>query len=470
MQAVIIVCSILIVMHLVFWQGYDSIFLIICNLICVAIAGILLMSKNLIFNPLFFLFLTLLASVLLRSYFLVYSDDVYVLDYLRLNENVTSFIWPSIILLLGLMSFMLCFTLFQPRLFTMARNFSSSIWVKWKVDLLIWVLFGISLTSLIVFLKYSGISGFDSLLQNISKKRYFVVEGSDWATSLGYLRLLISLSELAFYILIIDTFQYKRKFTMPRTALIFGLGFINVFFPLFSSSRSSLLIFFLNLFIILVLYNRLNLKLFTLGVVGSFFLIIAITSLRAKKQDANYSLYNLIEKVAVNRNMLGISKTAHIINGVPHKIDYKYGSTMVSWVYAPIPRSVWPQKPNVSVGKEVGTAIFDAKRNSYSGGSGVPPGIIAELFINFGSVGVIVLMGIFGIIYKTLFFQFPLVINSALDPNNVLFYLLLVLNLAYVFFGGSVSQTAIDFLAKIAPTLVFVKLISRKGTYIDLVR
>ncbi len=468
LQSVTIVCTILILIHIVFWQGYSSIFLIICNLICIAIAAILSMSKNLILNPLFFLFLTLIVSVLLRSYFLVYSHNEDVVNYLRLDENVSYFIWPSIVLFLGLLAFMLGFTLFQPKKASHVHGFGSSMWVEWKVNLLISLLFAVSFISLIIFLRYSGINGLESLLQNISKKRYFSVEGSEWATSLGYLRLLISLGEMAFYILIIDLFQYKRKFSLPRMISIMGLGFINIFYPLFTSSRSSLLLFFLNLFIILVLYNRLNLKLFAIGIVSSFFLIIAITSLRAKA-EANYTLFSFIEKLAVNRNMLCVSKTAHIINGVPSKIDYKYGSTMVSWVYAPIPRVIWPQKPNVSVGKEVGSAIFDTKRNSYSGGAGVPPGIIAELFINFGTTGVLVLMGIFGIMYKSLFFQFPLIVNSAMNPNNVLFYLLLMLNLAYVFFGGSFSQTVIDFLTKIVPAVIFVQFISRKGTYTKLV-
>ena len=35
---------------------------------------------------------------------------------------------------------------------------------------------------------------------------------------------------------------------------------------------------------------------------------------------------------------------------IPRNVDYLYGESLLSWIYAPVPRSYWPEKPEIGLG------------------------------------------------------------------------------------------------------------------------
>lgn len=67
-------------------------------------------------------------------------------------------------------------------------------------------------------------------------------------------------------------------------------------------------------------------------------------------------------------------------------VQYAYGTTIADTFLALIPRAVWPDKPIFAGGS---ATISHYAGISYSEGTSVPAGNVMELYINFGSIGVV---------------------------------------------------------------------------------
>ena len=83
---------------------------------------------------------------------------------------------------------------------------------------------------------------------------------------------------------------------------------------------------------------------------------------------------------------------AHICSLTPSSIEYQYGGTYSFFIYALIPRVVWPDKPvagsaNNYYAVTYGVADEESIKTSTFGVS-----LIGESYINFGVIGVIILM------------------------------------------------------------------------------
>lgn len=85
-----------------------------------------------------------------------------------------------------------------------------------------------------------------------------------------------------------------------------------------------------------------------------------------------------------------------ILARVPHDVDYLYGQSYLSVPAIPIPRSLWPNKPEAG-GKLVATQIFENPLTA------IPPGPIGEAYWNFSYIGVFAIMFCFGIFLKYLY-------------------------------------------------------------------
>jgi hypothetical protein len=126
-------------------------------------------------------------------------------------------------------------------------------------------------------------------------------------------------------------------------------------------------------------------------------LLVAIhlmTALRPVADDRDADLgvptvAKLFDAAVLNRNQIDLPKTAHIVAAVPEELPLEYGRTILRWVLAPIPRSLWPDKPVIPPGPVVGHTLYGQRV------AGVPPSLVAELYWNFHWPGVII--GAFGL-------------------------------------------------------------------------
>ncbi len=92
------------------------------------------------------------------------------------------------------------------------------------------------------------------------------------------------------------------------------------------------------------------------------------------------------------------AKTAVIIDQTRDKDLYLYGRTYLDFILAPIPRAIWADKPPIRNSFFIAEEVLDLRINS-----GVPPSGLAELYLNFGWLGIILGMFIAGMISFTLY-------------------------------------------------------------------
>lgn len=131
-------------------------------------------------------------------------------------------------------------------------------------------------------------------------------------------------------------------------------------------------------------------------------------------------LYDMISKLAHNTQGGTIlpSLVGSLIRG---EIEYQYGSTLINIIYAPIPRSVWAEKPLIDESGIVGQLLMGSEY------WGLPPGPYGIAFLNFSFIGVIVFGFITGMVVRRLYVNFVLKKNTDL---SLIFY---ILALPYVF-------------------------------------
>jgi oligosaccharide repeat unit polymerase len=97
----------------------------------------------------------------------------------------------------------------------------------------------------------------------------------------------------------------------------------------------------------------------------------------------------------IGQNLIENGKTASVVKAVPHKLDFQYGKTYLDAVLILIPRSLYPDKTTVNLDTVIGNKVFECDA---FGACGVPPGFVAESYLNFGPLGVLVCAALYGLL------------------------------------------------------------------------
>ena len=95
----------------------------------------------------------------------------------------------------------------------------------------------------------------------------------------------------------------------------------------------------------------------------------------------------------------GFNSLVVVLEGVPEIMDFQYGRSLVDLVYYPIPRLLWPAKPEL-------TAMgFSQTFFPEAAAAGVIQGIpyLGELYLNFGPLGITVGMMVLGFFCRSLY-------------------------------------------------------------------
>ncbi len=238
----------------------------------------------------------------------------------------------------------------------------------------------------IAFVLYARATGGFSL-SSLSAKRT-TINGLDLAddyASHGELRFLNGFAAAALWVGVFWSALRRRRGSkgLP-TAVLVVLGLNAVLLPFYSSSRSEAA------FIILVaaaLHLAAGARFSRRALVGAgvtlLLVLTVMTNLRSSaistRAEGGSLWTSLSESLVYNRNFGDMTNTAHIVRNVPRNVPYQEGATMLGYLVAPIPRSVWPEKPIISSGPLIGVYIYGTVR------SGVPPGLFGDLYLNFGA-------------------------------------------------------------------------------------
>lgn len=396
--------------------SYLSVFLSALPLILVSI-GIRFNQETDPVSPLYILFYLLFVSVFLKSLFLLFFDHWGVGLYKSLDSRgYDILLWGLIVTNLGCVSLLFGYTFLRKRSNynwknTRYRNHNIN---GQRTTFVLTITLIMAVLASAAFITSLNIWA-DILSGNISVKRTHEdsVGVMRRGSSLGYLRLFGSLWP---QILIGVIWSYaaatRSKLDRLNVALIVVTGMVSLVIPIVSSARLPAFQFLLVLLIIYHYYVRpVSVRGASLCAVVLLFALAWLGEIRQtqnifeqRNESVIDSQYRGVTRLLAGSYLMDIGKTSVIVDTFPDQISFLYGRSFILFAIAPIPRTIWPEKPSARISGYVGETVYDRPDLA-----GIPPGLLAESYMNFGFVGVLlcfVLLGaIMSVAYRKLVFS-----------------------------------------------------------------
>lgn len=413
-----------------------------------------------VFQPLSFAILSVFIGVTGRTIYVTFSSGERATQVL-LRGRPPEFLLPALlVILVGLGFFVLGYLQKLPRLpvgrFKIARY---STWSTRRLFMIVAVLTLLSLIASGMFLQKTGFTFGD--LTDLSGKRFVALEEAESGyTALGYLRWMASLSQVAFLLIIAWFARSGKRWRSAAGLVAIGMFGLAALFPFLTSARGALLWLVISS-VVVWHYARHRLSIRSVVIVAVVAVITLSLMISFRSGEANpwerLSLTSISERLFGSRDFLDVTTTASIIEALEGgRLDLSYGSTYFAWLYAPIPRTVWPDKPAVSAGWDIKRQVF-----GLGGAGGIPPGAMGEAFWAFGIGGVVVMMwllgAIVGAIYRTL--RPYLSINK----NMLVIYAGVFLPWSLAVLGGGWSNALIGAIQKLILLTVALYFVTRRG-------
>ena len=471
--------SFLLIVHffLIFITVFGSIYVILIGqpewliaFITVPLANLLLLPitrKGVKFDPahpILMVMVSLMIGTILRSFFIIspLQSDA---KFLMLLGK------PPEFLLTGIIPIYIGFIFFVLGYYYPVKPISA--WFKKKIfyeDVSIKkfgpIAFIVTLISVYTAWEYFKKVGVDfSDVDAISQKRRVSLGEGQGYSVMGYYRMVMDLIEPLFYIALMYMLIHKKKIWSLLGIFTLIIGILNLIYPFVESSRSNTLYILINTgLIIYYIKGQIKIKYLIQVVFACGFIMVLMTALRntkSAKRSATPVETNPIAIMVGSTNFLGVDKTSQIIGGVPDKLDYQYGYTFILWIVAPIPSTMWKNKPDISFGLVIGDKIYE-KREEDSFGGGIPPGFVAELYLNFGYAGIVAGMFILGLVLKLLYDFFAKMRQTS--TFAMLIYIIVVVPFALKLIGGDFSTVITKVIKGVISIYVIMKLIQKKNT------
>ena len=402
------------------------------------------------YNPITYLLVNLFVGIFARSLIIAYIDDPRIdVLFTRGKEaieftEVVVWLFPMLVLFIG------GYATATGRFKRIEESPESTMdipmkWTKPGYILFQIVFLGIAALGTFSYINKMGIA--DSLLslEGLSTKRHLMIEGR--SAALGYERWASSLTSVVYYASLILYLGFERKeYGVSRGKLAFYF-FLAVFFPFVTSSRSTVLFTIINSVIIYSIFRKIQLRHLLVYVGSVLFFFQIMTELRKMRLDRESKrevegLYGIVAPFLENRNLFDLSKTAHIFNSVPEEMPFMYGSSFMNILYAPIPRTMWKEKPDIQIGLVVASDIYDIPRAHQTA---IPPGLMGEMYMNFGVLGIIFGVFLYGYSMRWAW-SLAKRPNFKQKPMVVLLYVMILLPGTFYLLGASIQQASIRML------------------------
>ena len=334
---------------------------------------------------------------------------------------------------------------FQPLLFPgLAR------WSGKRLHVICLLLFCFSAVCFIAFAASTGVS-----LSSLSAKR-FTGDGESSGEArvfsyTYYLYRLAAFSKFTTYLSLIWLLKEKRW--NHWLGLLFAVSVLQtIALCIVMSSRAGVALLLIDIMVISYYLRGRSIKLMRVIAISGF-TVVAAMGILAARVEAQHSVSEIIEKTMAGRDMMDISKTIHIINAVPSKIEFRNGEMLYGWATALIPRSIWPDKP---MWMERGHYLLTNVYNSDSKVAGIPPGYIAELYWNFGFIGTMIGMLLLGYLFRIAYLAFS---PQSDNPVAVLLYTFFLTRFVLVTLGNDLASGGVKFLLDAVPVLMILVVI-----------
>lgn len=421
-------------------------------------APVLLGRIHSLFEPLSFAILLLLFGTPFKLIYIIADrfNSHNVVSRLMNFEELRVFIYPLVIVTIAWLFFAVGYQLRLP-----AQLFSSLFLPRltsWNEKRLNVIIFASTIFSLCMFASLIAATGAKiTNVEELSAKRFSKEAGesaSRMTSVKWYLYRGAALSKFTAYFALIQLLVTRRSWLSPLGALCAWAIFQSAFLAFFMSNRSGIVLILLDCLVILYYINkRLPLSYMLAGALATFAILVPMLAMRSREE---FALMPMIEKTMGGRDMLDIAKTCHIINAVPSKMEYRYAEMLYGWLAAPIPKSAWPNKP---MWAERGVYINQVIFGEEYGLSGIPPGLIAELYWSFGVAGTWIGMFLFGLLLRQIYMAF---IPNADNPTSILIYTIVATHFVLFSLGNDLGTGIVKTTLDLVPILLVLLVIGRK--------
>jgi oligosaccharide repeat unit polymerase len=359
------------------------------------------------------------------------------------GESISYFSVGGLWVLAGLFAFSLTYALFHGRVpIERILPAERSRFPTGVMAVAMAVGFGLSAVGTIMFINSTG--GFS--LDALSQKRWVAIQGEGGDTIYGgggYLRMLAGLSgPLAIFWLC--HFLQNRQRSIAASGAVVILALSAMALPFFSSGRSGVIFVVFQLGAAYLCYRKI--KPLHLAFLATVVLVIfgAMSGLRSTHGASNPLL-----AAASSGNGVSLVAVSHITQRVPERMEHKYGESYLRWIYSPIPRSVWPGKPELGLGREIKMKVTHGPEGLETGGR--PPGFMGEGYINFGGIGLLMGAAFFGLIAKGAWNTFsPLLGRSAIATTAYMMLFLPISQYSNSGFSELMARSLVEIISMIA--------------------
>jgi oligosaccharide repeat unit polymerase len=418
------------------------------------------------FAPWSFVLYSVLVGVFLRSIYITFDipNPAIINEVFLLGESKDFLLWPMILVVLGSS----CLTVGYLSGPIVSRKlkfrvFQSDYWADNRFTIACVVLLTLSWIGFYYFVDNNVT---ELTLDKLSAKRGIAADLNDYH-AYSYLRWMVSLADIVFFICVVRIISTRR--IRARDAIFAVLAFAtSLLFAVFSSSRGGFAMLFLNVlaFTYYLRGRKVSIVKIALAALIVLFAVKGLTLWRAAggleesiRQGTNIT--EVLDPVILSVTLVDVSKTGHIVAAIPQNLDYQWGWTFATIFVAPIPRDIWPEKPITNADTLVGQAVFGA---TVYGAGAVPPGLIAESYLNFSVPGVILCCFLCGFLLRFIYTEF---LTYSENRNAVLLYVVSFMTLGMFFLGSSVTSVLIGFLTSFTPLFVVLTYITKPVKELD---
>jgi hypothetical protein len=216
--------------------------------------------------------------------------------------------------------------------------------------------------------------------------------------------------------------------------------------------KSIVALLLLTVFVVFPLYNTFRLTNSSLGTSSRLERTVRL----AQKWDAQTYVNNSV--FAFVRRMAVVTSVAAVVRYAGRYVPYRYGATLVLTPLALlIPRFLWPDKPDVSLGREFGIT-FDLV-DPVDKETRIAPTVVGEFYWNFHIPGVLLGMLLLGASYRWFYQKFGKGIGN--EPIRASFYLTLLSSALR--FEGNVAMLVGGLVKTGVILVVLIALLERVG-------
>ena len=237
---------------------------------------------------------------------------------------------------------------------------------------------------------------------------------------------------------------------LHNLAFLGGVAFMAILGPFLTSSRSTIVLLIIHLAIFLFYYGRLKVRTVLIGGAAAIFILVTLGAIRETNQTDVERDMTAIDRVVGSGNSLDFVRTSAIMDRVPETSPYLAGDSYLALLAAPIPRSMWLDKPQISLGRYVKSEVFGEDVRA----GGWPSGLVAEGWMNFGWLGLILPLFLFGALLRTVYETCRPLLGVSFPVT--LLYSVMIWRLGFGTIGLNFAQGITQTLFYLAPMLVLL--------------